>query len=85
MKYGVYPDVFGEIAMDWRTFEDDLLRHVFQVMSHNYESLFCKTKKALILLNHVRFLLLENITSLVVILHKGMEDATWKWILRTIN
>ena len=85
MKYGVYPDVFGEIAMDWRTFEDDLQRHVFQVMSYNYESLFRKTKKVLILPNHVRFLLLENITLLAVILHKGMEDATWKWILRTIN
>ena len=85
MKYGVYPDVFGEIAMDWRTFEDDLLRLVFQVISHYYESLFRKTKKTLILLNHVHFLSLGNITSLVVILHKGMEDVTWKWILGTIN
>ena len=85
MKYGVYPDVFGKIEFDWRNFEDDLSRHVFQVISHNYESLFCKTKKALILRNHVHFLLLENITLLVVILHKGMEDVTWKWILGTIN
>ena len=58
MKYGVYPDVFGKIEFDWRNFEDDLSRHVFQVISHNYESLFCKTKKALILRNHVHFLLL---------------------------